>query len=399
MKQKIYASDIKGFCTVQMCWDFLHDISEQMEREDMQDGCFPVVSLPRVEVSDSSFMVPGDCGGRRTGESQWVWTLAAAAFELMLGYAVFNGMGESVINENTPLPCLPDKEAGDLNVLLHRCLQYDASKRPKLSEISKIAAEQSEKFCSAPRQARVSAAGPVEMPECEIDRKWPDGMSSLCRCVVAVFMMLSTAVSVSAQISLEEMDKNTMVLVESALALRNTDEASWERVRHNLGEISEVFTLMDELQDVENDCSLLGGKVRSFGLNRMIRSIKESRIVVQNTGKGLLDGSDARFNYSVYEKGVCAGCTAVYDRLSGRSGRQVFVIVPYSPQQQYETELSIAGRDVCFPARKDSDGVTYYVVDTEAAPSADDVLILKIKNADAGSNHSFIIINHNYRNR
>jgi len=197
----------------------------------------------------------------------------------------------------------------------------------------------------------------------------------------------------------KEKEAYTLELMEAAKTLRIRTEESWNKAQADFSLILDSFTMMDELSDIDNDCALAGKSVDSFGLNRMISMLKRSRTVVQNTGKGLLDGTDLRFHYSIYEKGIRQGCTATYDGLSGRAGKQVFIIIPYSADQPYETELSLESGRKYTVTHKDKEGIIYYLIDTMEGPEADDSLVLKICNKDSQNNRSFVIINHNYRDK
>jgi hypothetical protein len=108
-----------------------------------------------------------------------------------------------------------------------------------------------------------------------------------------------------------------------------------------------------------------------------------------------LSGDNPHFEYSLFEKGIKKGATATYT-LSGRSGQQCFVIVPYSAGQAYSTELRI-GSGTALRPDKDENGVTYYVISSKAGPKPGENITLKITNKDSRSNASFVVINHNYR--
>lgn len=90
------------------------------------------------------------------------------------------------------------------------------------------------------------------------------------------------------------------------------------------------------------------------------------------------------------------GRTATY-KMSGRDGRQVFLIVPQNAKQSYSVELLRQDGTVIPAGGKDARGVTYYIIDTQDGPKPGETLTLKITNGDPDNNASFVIINHNYR--
>lgn len=394
------ASDIKGYCTADACWRFMHDVASRMAECHAEGRYCRLLRLHDVVIDDDAFRISDDTLCDQGSAESDVWMLAAAAFELILGTPVFNGLGEKCQKSGTPVPNLPDKEMTALNDLLRSCLQKDASKRPDMNEVKSVASDELQKCMSRHRAQRICPVNACSVPDGEYDRKWPEAMTVVKKMIICVLLVvIGTVPSFSQSLPYLQDDAYLMELMEVSKMLRSRNESIWEEAQSRMSKMLEVFTMMDELRDAGNDCALVGNSVTSFGLNRMISMLKRTNTVMQNTGKGLLDGTDLRYHYSIYEKGVRKGSTATYDGLSGRTGRQVFVIIPYSADQPYETELSLSDGKKYHPVHKDKDGISYYVIDAEEGPGDDDVLTLKVRNNDMQNNRSFVIINHNYRNK
>lgn len=399
-KDIIYASDIKGYCPTYVCWQYLHDISAQLVGNDKRDK-YEAIALNNVRIQGNNFCLIEKGCSRTISYDDDVRQLAASAFELVLGTPMFNGIGEKIQTEKTPIPLLPGKEMDALNELIHRCVRKDSSKCPTMSEILRIASEELKKAGVTSRKCRIYTSNAQCLHDDDYDNKWPEHIMNLKQWLVCLLLLVIGGSSqiYSQTVLDEDEEKYTLKLVDASLTLRNNTQQSWDAVQYELSTLLRVFTMMDELQDVNNDCALIDKNVKSLGLNRMIKNLKESKNVVQNTGKGLLDGADSRFNYSIYEKGIKKGRTATYRNLTGRNGKQAFVIIPYSANQPYKTELYRHNGDIYEPMHKDNNGITYYSIDTEDGPSEGESLILKIENMDTENNRSFVIINHNYRNK
>ena len=395
----IYASGIKGYCPTYVCWQYLHDISAQLVENDERDK-YEAIALNNVRINGKNFCLIEKSCLKDIGYDD-VRQLATSAFELILGIPMFNGIGEKNQTEKTPIPLLPGKEMETLNDLIHRCVRKDTSKCPTMSEIFRIASEELKKVGEISRKCRIYTSNTQSLHNDDYDKKWPEHIMNFKQWLICLSLLIIGGSSqiYSQTILNEDEEKYTLKLTDAVLKLRNNTQQSWDAAQYELSTLLRVFTMMDELQDVNNDCALIKKNVKSFGLNRMIKNLKESKNVVQNTGKGLLDGSDSRFNYSIYEKGVKKGCTATYRNLTGRHGMQVFIVIPYSANQPYKVELYQHDGDAYEPVRKDNNGITYYLIDTENGPSEGDSLILKIENMDTENNRSFVIINHNYRNK
>ncbi len=120
------------------------------------------------ESHDERFTAP-------EGYSQ-VWALAATVFYVYLGCHVFQGLGGKGQTKTAPIPTLR-RELPELSNLIIRCVDFNPSKRPVLSEIVKIA-EDNIKRCKAaqidfPPLKKVSNS---LITADEIDTYWPEEM-------------------------------------------------------------------------------------------------------------------------------------------------------------------------------------------------------------------------------
>lgn len=105
-----------------------------------------------------------------------VWALASSVFYVYLGCHVFQGLGGKGQTKTAPIPTLR-RELQELSNLIVRCLDFNPSKRPDLSEIARIA-DNNIKRCKAiqsdfPPLRKVSEN--IIIGD-EIDSYWPEEM-------------------------------------------------------------------------------------------------------------------------------------------------------------------------------------------------------------------------------
>lgn len=415
---EISAFTLKGLCPISLCWRFLRDVSAQLEPIHKSGRAHGNVSLRHIVVREDKFLLMShEAVGGVMPESD-IWQLAASAFELLLGVPLFNGAGESSQKKDTPIPVIPYPEAEDLNELLHRCLNCRKSDRPSVSEIKKEADGMVKTIEGKKRMPRQNPIVKETQSFSKIDRQWPERMQSgVARGTLVVLLIALSTSALFSQVSSKTIVENVserlvvgnvserlvvddeeviLKLLNATLMLRHSDENHWNQAKDELEKRITQFTLMNELQDHANDCPLVSSRVKTFGVNRIVTELKKGSRV-QNTGRELLDGADSRFHYSIYEKAVRCGRTATY-KLSGRYGRQVFLIVPFDPAQVFSAELVKEDGTVIPFTGKDENGVLYFRTDANE-PREGEMLTLKITNGDNKADAAFVVINHNYRNR
>lgn len=395
-KNIVYASSLKGYCPLHVCMRFLCDVASQLVALHESGRSHGQIDLQHVEVQEQRFvLLEGESVNNASPEND-IWNLAASIFELMLGSPILNGDGEASLKPQTPIPSLPQSGTATLNRLLHRCLCYERDKRPSAKEVLLESEEIVRRESTPSRPPRIHTVAHSQETLGKVDRQWPERMLSVSKRAILLLVLLLGTFILPAQVTLDATDEVvTQKMLDAVLLLRKGDAKSWNTAQSEFRKRQNQITLMDELFDPEHDCPLVSGQIKTFGVNRIFTDMKHNQ--PQNTGQPLLDGSDPHFNYSLYEKGIKAGKTALYT-LSGRTGRQVFLVVPYSAKQPYTVELIRQDGTVIPATGKDANGVTYFIVNTADGPNSGEILTLKIQNKDS-INATFVIINHNYRDK
>lgn len=395
-KNNIPVSAIKGFCTLPVCWQYLHDIATELVTIHGKGMTHGNINIGTTALCDSRFTLCN--AGRGTTAEGDIWQLAASAMELMLGSPIMNGKGERGMRADTPIPLLPNRDADALNSLLCRCLAFEKAQRPKAAEIVGCAKKEMERLATAQREQKPRQAMTRKDTLEKFERQWPEAIKANITRIIA-FLAVATIGCTSLQAQTVEMNGEEMLTTmrDAVLLLRNNDEASWERAQDEFQKHLNSFTLMDELQDKANDCLPIAGKVKKRGVNRLITELKNGRRV-QNSERELLDGSDSRFNYSIFEKCIKQGATSTYT-MKGRSGKQVYIVIPYKTDNRYSCKLIMEGERVFEPSLADENGISYFFIESENGPQGNETVTLKITNDEKNRNESFVIINHNYRDK
>lgn len=103
-----------------------------------------------------------------------VWSLGATVFFLYMGCHVFCGLGGRAQHSDSPVPYMR-KSLPELSMLVQRCLDFDASKRPSAKEINEIARRELLRYDEKPhgRALRLSKKGSAQTDN---DEFWSDLM-------------------------------------------------------------------------------------------------------------------------------------------------------------------------------------------------------------------------------
>jgi len=188
------------------------------------------------------------------------------------------------------------------------------------------------------------------------------------------------------------MDSELRSLISCVNALRDADEKSYAAVRERLTQDAK-WTPMDEtgpfLRGVE---CLPAENISRFRLNAILNDVARKRTPVSVRAESMLNGEDPRYNYSLFERSVREGCYAKYE-LRKRSGRQWFVIIPYSGPDSIAASLSVDGGEA-MALKPQADGMLALFVDQ---PIRDNQLITLFVHGNTSC--SFVIINHNMRDK
>ncbi len=394
----IQAISLRGHCSTALCLQYIRQVAAQLDALHSQQQTHGRVCLRQVSINDHDFVLNPSAATHTGNPESDIWQLGASAMELMLGTPILNGGGEKAQTARTPIPSLPQPEAEPLNRLLQRCLSHDPKKRPTAADIVREAETIAASMGTPQRMRRTSGVSASQHVAERVERLWPEQMVTTARTLVLLLPMLCFALGTWAQTILDPKEEEvTIQLINASLTLRRNDQTSWHNAGQALKQRLNLFTLMNELEDEVHDKRLADADIQAFGLNTLIHNLKQAQRqnrATQNTGHGLLDGTDKRFKYTLYEKGVKKGSTATYT-IPQRVGKQVIVVVPHDAKQAYAARLYKNGVAVA-PAGKDRNGVTYFVLDAEKALKQGDVLKLQIQNRDSNRHAAFVIINHKH---
>ena len=182
-------------------------------------------------------------------------------------------------------------------------------------------------------------------------------------------------------------------LVSAVCGLRVGGEGAYDTVKEQL-KSDMLWTPMNETGPFREDECHPSERVPGFRLNRLLSMIAGERKYVTSRGD-MLNGEDKRYDYSLYERSVHSGATVTYI-LRGREGRQWFAIVPHDGAGSgLEASVSVDGGPGV-ALNETGDGILSVYLDTPDL-SADKALLLSV--TGGRENQSFVILNHNTRNK
>ncbi len=102
-----------------------------------------------------------------------VWALGATVFYLVLGTHVFGSRGGKGQSATSPVPVMR-ASCADLSKLVARCLSFNPSERPTLSEIKEIATDNLRRIAALPPVARPLKSAPVSLTPDSLSELWPE---------------------------------------------------------------------------------------------------------------------------------------------------------------------------------------------------------------------------------
>lgn len=189
-------------------------------------------------------------------------------------------------------------------------------------------------------------------------------------------------------------DKELAVLVDVVGMLRESTEENFNKASRILSD-DVKWIPMYETGRVREDLECKASeKVPGFRLNRILSKAYESRKYVSTHGD-MVNGEDARYDYSLYERTLKPMAQVEY-HLTGREGKQVFIIIPYNRSKALEATISCAGKK--WPGKVEDDGTSIIIRWETDTPSVDMEFVLSVTNG-SDSPQSFVIINHNTRRK
>lgn len=209
--------------------------------------------------------------------------------------------------------------------------------------------------------------------------------------LLSFFASLCFCSGLMAQTGIE--DKELAVLVDVVGMLRESTEENFNKASRILSD-DVKWIPMYETGRVREDLECKASeKVPGFKLNRILSKAYESRKYVSTHGD-MVNGEDARYDYSLYERTLKPMAQVDY-HLSGREGKQVFIVIPYNRSAPLEAAIKCAGKKWSGKVEDDGTSIIKWETDT---PSGDMELVLSVTNG-SDSPQSFVIINHNTRRK
>lgn len=169
-------------------------------------------------------------------------------------------------------------------------------------------------------------------------------------------------------------------------------ESSDDDVYAKLSGCADKWTLMDEIMNSDAECSRsVRRSMPHFGLNDIAFRVAAENYGMFTSAGNFCDGMDPRYNYSFIEKTILAESQAEY-LIPGRTGKQIFVVIPFRKGISVEACLHCGGRKymgVTEPAGN-------IVIEADAGDKADSPLLLSIVN-HAKEDAAYVIVNYNSR--
>lgn len=386
MKQGVTLNEVAGYVTEKNIWKLILDLSSSgnnlcqcsPEQIEVENSNFVIANGKRKMNAVTPFAPPE--GGEE--EAVEVWALGAVAFYALMGVAVLEGKGGEKQTDVVKVPRIGSAHCSPmLSDIIFRCLSYSPSKRPTMSQIRETATERLAVKEQPPKQLSLSSGKKYGS---SLVKFWPEEM---CSTFVLLFLLLFSPSSIAQ--SRQEIPAEMNSLVQRCKALRNV--ANQSKVKLDFTYDS-LWTLMDELSiDRLGECTTKD-KIETLKLNDLCYRLMKLQTGVTNTGGRFRSGMDRRYKYSFIEVTAKKGCRVSYD-ITGRSGKQIFAVVPYNDKSKIRVSVTRNGKRCA--EELVSDHVTYLFINEVL--SANDILHLTIENLSE-EHISFVIINYNSRN-
>lgn len=215
-------------------------------------------------------------------------------------------------------------------------------------------------------------------------------MTMLKRIIIFLAILCSCS-GVKAQTRIE--DKELASLLDVVRMLRESTEEGFNKASRILSDDVKWIPMYETGSVREGLECKASENVPGFRLNRILIRAFESRKYVSTHGD-MVNGEDARYDYSLYERTLKPMAQVEY-HLTGREGKQVFIIIPYNRSKALEATISCAGKK--WPGKVEDDGTSIIKWETDT-PSVDMEFVLSVTNG-SDSPQSFVIINHNTRRK
>lgn len=393
-KSMLTLNCVAGYMTERNVWRLLEFLSS--ENLDCDIAClsagdiaikesgFELLKKDRLKPNEISAFLPPERNNGDNGVSSkqsGVWTLGALAFYALLGVGVFEGKGGVDQDEKTTIPRVHSSHASyTLSNLIFKCLNYIPSNRPTLDEIHRMAKEELEKEIIPPRRLMATSS---KIYTNSIVSFWPEEMVLM---LLFLFLLLHP-MQAKAQPK-QNIPDEMSILVNRCVKLR--DKNKMDEVQREMGR-DNSWTIMDELKIDRNGECTIKDEVEQFRLNDLAYKLLKRRGGITNANGRLRDGRDPNYNYSFIEITVKKNHEVSY-KIEGREGRQLFAVIPYYKQSDYQ--VNISHKETKKGDLSIIDGVTFIALNQKLTKA--DELVLTINN-NSDRNHAFVIINYNSR--
>lgn len=369
----ICLDEIVGYMTEDATWhlmDFLlktrldsalTHLNTQMIGIDNEEFCFLENSVAKAKVE----------------ESEYVWQIGYITFYALMGMPAF---GVEDIKKQTPQTEVPyigsSHCSAALSNLIHQCLLFEPSRRPKLTELQQSIAENMYKKY-VPKKRITNAKGKNYSDS--LVNFWPEEMVTV---IVFILMMVFPSMAYAQTDVPEEM----ITIINRCKTLRmsgNANNVSREFL------YDKQWTLMDEIDvDRHGECTI-NDKVVMFGINDMGYRIAKRQGGVTNMGGRFRNGQDERYKFSFIEITVKRSMSVSYE-ITGRQGLQQFAVLPYQNTSAFVVSVTKGGKKIGKATMRD--GTCYVQLDKKVSKS--DRFLLSIHN-NTGKNMAFVIVNYN----
>lgn len=369
----ICLTEIAGYMTEEATWELLDFLSKKEG-----NGVLQRMSPRDVGIMNDEFcLLDKEKQASRVDEADYVWHIGALAFYALMGVQIFGGQGAEKQTGEMEVPYVGSSHcSSSLSQLIHQCLLFESSQRPKLAEIREYVLKNKCIKCS-PKKKMVTSKGKIYRDS--LVSFWPEEMTV----VFVWFLMLLFPNTALAQ---TEVPTEMATIINRCKQLRNSS---------NINKVSREFlydmswTLMDEIDiDRKAECTVKD-QVSMFGLNDMGYRIAKRQGGVTNMGGRFRNGQDERYQYSFIEITIKKGMSVNYE-ITGRQGLQQFAVLPYTNTASFTVSVKKSGMP--FGKSMMKDGVCYVQLNWKVAKS--DKFLLSIHNG-TGKNMAFVIVNHN----
>ena len=190
-------------------------------------------------------------------ECEYVWQIGYLAFYALMGMPPFGADDDSNQTQQSEVPYISVSHCSEtLSNLIHRCLLFESSRRPKLSELRQCISDNMDKQ-RFPKKKITNAKGKNYSDS--LINFWPEEMVT----VISLVLMMAFPNVVHAQ---TDVPKEMTTIINRCKSLRTSANAN-KVSREFL--YDKQWTLMDEIDiDRRGECTVKD-KVAMFGVNDM----------------------------------------------------------------------------------------------------------------------------------